>query len=189
MPLVIGCAALLGLLGAAAWPVVHHGHASSVQLTPGWPLIGALVLGSAMFGAARVATWPARRTLTISVIIALLTTGMGAAARTWLLSERQGTGRHWADGLYVLEDGAARTADTLALRDGRYELGQNWSGAWEWSGWTVVLSADPGCPGARGAYHVHDAGGTAIRFVKVVDACADGSRAEALDGSVWDRTE
>jgi len=189
MVLFTGSAVALGLLGAAAWPVAHHGHASSVELSAGWILLLALVVSVAVFVAAALTTSSMPRSLAIGAAIAVVTVGLGATTRSWLLSEQEGDGRHWSDGVYVAQLGPSSPDGSLTLREGRYDLGTTWSGAWEWSGWTVVLIDDPACPTARGTYHVHDAGGTAIRFVKLVDTCADGSRAAVLDGSVWRRTE
>ena len=103
------------------------------------------------------------------------------------LDAREGTGEHWQDGTYTRTAGDGPSS--LTIEGGRFEIADRWAGTWESSGWTVVLADDPACPDARGTYHAHGEGegGEDLRFVRVVDICADGARAADLEAGIWER--
>ena len=99
----------------------------------------------------------------------------------------RGTGRHWSDGSYERAATDGEPAETLTIAGDRVPIGDRWAGTWEWSGWTVVIDNDPACPGSRGTYHARDAGEENIRFVKVVDTCAEAPRGGPRDGDLDSR--
>ena len=78
-------------------------------------------------------------------------------------------------------------AETLTIAGDHVTIGDRWEGTWEWSGWTVTVDNDPACPDSRGTYHARDAGEENLRFVKVVDTCAEGARAADLETGIWVR--
>ena len=49
----------------------------------------------------------------------------------------------------------------------------------------MVIDDDPACPGSRGTYHAHGEADEGLRFVKVVDTCADGARARDFETGIW----
>jgi hypothetical protein len=184
-----GAVLALGLIGATLVPISQDGHASSVDLSAGWPTaIGIGLAGLMAVGAARLSKPSPRLIATLGVVGAVAFAG-GAGGRWLGLQWREGTGRHWSDGSYVRPATAGEPGETLTIEDGRFSIADRWSGAWESSGWTVVLTSDPACPDARATYHVHGEGdsGVDLRFVKVVDTCADGERASDLEAGVWER--
>jgi hypothetical protein len=186
-PLAVGAAVALGVLLAAAVPVGQDAHASSVDLSAG-PLlpVGALLATVMLVGALAVARPPRPMTAAIAAI-AVLALVSGAGGRWLGLQLAEGTGRHWSEGSYtrVATDGEA--TETLTIEGGTFAIGDRWGGRWEWSGWTVVVDDDPACPDSRGTYHAHGAGDEDLRFVKVVDTCADGARAADLETGIWER--
>jgi hypothetical protein len=186
-PLLVGSAAVLGLVLAAAWPVSQAGHASRVDLNPGTLLLAGAALAIAMLVGASAVSRPGRAA-TVALIGAMMVIVAGGAAGRWgLLQAAEGSGRHWSDGSYTRPATGGEPARTLTIRDGRFTIGDRWSGTWEWSGWTVVLDNDPACPDARGTYHAHGVAESALRFVKVVDICLDGARATDLETGTWER--
>ena len=188
-PLLLGAAAVVGLVLAGAWPVSQVGHASRVDLNPGLPLAAGAVLAAAMLvGALAVVRPDGRAALALTVATLAIVAG-GAGGRWLLLQAAEGSGRHWSDGSYTRMATGGEPAETLTIGDGRFTVGERWSGSWEWSGWTVVLDDDPACPEARGTYHAHGVGELDLRFVKVVDICLDGARAADLETGIWEREQ
>ena len=179
----------LGLIGATLVPISQDGHASSVDLSAGWAtVIGIGLAGLMVIGAAMVSKPSPRLLATLGVVGAVVLAG-GAGGRWLGLQWREGTGEHWSDGSYARPAIGGEPGETLTIDDGRFSIGDRWSGTWESSGWTVVLTDDPACPDARATYHVHGEGeaGVDLRFVKVVDTCADGERAADLEAGIWER--
>ena len=179
----------LAAIGASLVPIGQDGHASSVTLSPGWVGgVGAALAVALVVGAASVAL-PSRRVIvTLCVVGGVLL--LGGVGGRWLgLQAAAGTGQHWSDGSYTRPATEAHETETLTIGSGRFEIGERWAGAWESSGWTVVLTDDPACLDARGTYHAHSDGeeGVDLRFVKVVDPCAEGERAADLEDGVWAR--
>ena len=186
-PLLVGSAAVLALMLAAAWPVSQAGHASRVDLNPGILLLVGAVLAMAMLVGA-LALGRMGRVATVALVGAMLVIVAGGAGGRWvLLQAAEGSGRHWSDGSYTRTATGGEPTETLTIADGRFTVGDRWSGTWEWSGWTVVLDNDPACPDARGTYHAHGVGESDLRFVKVVDICLDGERAADLETGTWTR--
>jgi hypothetical protein len=185
--LVIGSALVAGLITASAWPVTQAGHASTVRLSAGplWPI--ALALALLMLGASLVVTRPSRRVLASAAAIGVLALAGGAGGRWIGLQLAEGTGRHWEVGSYTRQATDGQPTETMTLDGTTYVIGDRWSGSLESSGWTVVLADDPACPGARGTYHAHGVDDADLRFVKVVDTCLDGARAEDLQAGTWAR--
>lgn len=184
---LIGSALLIGLVAASAWPVAQSGHASSVRLSVGplLPVVAVLVLG--MLGASLAVASPARKAGIVAAGVAALALAGGIGGRWAGLQLAEGTGRHWEVGSYTREATDGQPTETLMLDGLTYVIGDRWSGALESSGWTVTLSGDPACPGVRGTYHAHGVDDFDLRFVKVVDSCADGARAEDLEAGTWRR--
>ncbi len=185
--LLVGSAAVLGLVLATAWPVSQVGHASRVDLNPGLPLLVGAVLATAMVVGALAVAWPGRAAAVALTLGTLAIIAGGASGRWMLLQAAEGTGRHWSDGSYSRTATDGEPTETLTIGDGRFMVGDRWAGTWEWSGWTVVLDDDPACPDARGTYHAHGVGESDLRFVKVVDTCLDGARAADLETGTWAR--
>lgn len=185
--LLAGACVTLALIAAAAWPIGQDGHASSVRLTVG-PLVpvGVVLAAVMVVGCAAVAR-PSSPLVGALVALVVVAVGAGVGARWLGLQWAEGTGQHWDEGSYTRPATAAEPAMTLTIDDGRFSLGDRWSGTWEASGWTVVLDDDPACPGSRGTYHAHGEGESDLRFVKVVDTCEDGARAAALETGIWAR--
>lgn len=186
-PLVVGSAAVLGLVLAAAWPVSQTGHASRVDLNPGILLLPGAVLALAMLAGALAVVRPGRAVAVVLAAGLLVLAATGAGGRWMLLQAAEGSGRHWSDGSYTRPATGGEPTETLSIGEGRFTIGDRWSGTWEWSGWTVVLDGDPACPDARGTYHAHGVGESGLRFVKVVDICLDGERAADLETGTWAR--
>ncbi len=189
--LVVLSAAVLCLAAIASSlvPIGRDGHASSISLTPGWLAGAGAILAGALAVAAASVAHPGRR-----AIVALCVAGgvllLGGIGGRWLgLQVAAGTGQHWSDGSYTRSATDSHEAETLTISSGRFQIADRWSGAWEASGWTVVLVDDPACPDARGTYHAHGEGdeGVDLRFVKVVDPCRDGERAADLEDGIWRR--
>jgi hypothetical protein len=185
--LLLGSVGVAALSVAAAVPIGQSGHASSVDLRVG-PLGAAGIGLAAVMALASVAiAAPSGRALAGFLAGGLVVAGAAVGIRWLDLHAAEGTGAHWADGTYARPAEAGFAAMTLTVEDGRYRLGGRWAGTWEGSGWTVVLDDDPACPDSRGAYHAHGEGDADLRFVKVVDTCEEGARAEALEAGTWRR--
>lgn len=186
-PLMAGSVLVLGLMVAVAWPISQDGHASSVDLTPGLLLPAGMLLGAVMFGGSMALVQPSRRDRLLLSIVAVVVIVGGAGARHLGLQLAEGTGRHWSEGTYTRPATGGREAATLTIGDGTFRVDDRWSGTWEWSGWTVIVDDDPACPGSRGTYHAHGEEDEGVRFVKVVDTCADGERAADFETGIWER--
>lgn len=184
---LVGSVATLGLLLSGAWPIAQDGHASSVRIAPGLLLGAGIGLALVMVAGGIAIRRPARPLVVASLAAALLLIGAGAGGRWLGLQWAEGTGQHWSEGSYTRPATADGPALTLTISDGRFTIGDRWSGTWEASGWTVVLDGDPACPDARGTYHAHAEGDDDLRFVKVVDTCRDGERAADLEAGIWER--
>ena len=127
---------------------------------------------------------PAAAVVAAVAVLALL----GGAGGRWLgLQLAEGTGRHWSEGSYTRVATDGEETETLTIEGETFAIGDRWGGRWEWSGWTVVVDDDPACPDSRGTYHAHGAGDEDLRFVKVVDTCAEGARAADLETGIWER--
>ncbi len=178
----------VGLIGASAWPVDQSGHASSVSLSPWWVLPMAFGLGGAMVIGSVAVAKPSRRVVAGALVLAVIAVVGGAGGRWWGLQLAEGTGRHWEVGSYERTATEGEATETMMLTGETYVIGERWSGAFESSGWTVVLDDDPACPSARGTYHAHGVDEEDLRFVMVVDPCMDGARAADLQAGTWERT-
>lgn len=181
-------AASTALVVASLVPIGQNGHASRIDLAAGPLGIVAALLCVGMTAAMVVGSRPRRGVLGAVTVGALILVGAATAGRWGLLHASEGTGEHWMDGAYTRAGGHG-PALTLTIGAGEFAIGDRWSGRWESSGWTIVLADDPACPDARGTYHAHGAGAgdRDLRFVKVVDTCADGERAADLEAGVWER--
>lgn len=186
-PLMAGSVVILGVMVANAWPVSQDGHASSVDLSPGLLLPVGMMLAAVMFGGSMAISRPSRRERLVLALVAVAVIVAGAGARHLGLQAAEGTGRHWSEGSYTRPATGGRPAATLTIGDGTFRVDDRWAGTWEWSGWTVIVDDDPACPGSRGAYHAHGEANEALRFVKVVDTCADGERAADFESGIWAR--
>jgi hypothetical protein len=178
----------LGLLVATLVPVAQDGHASRIQLSAGWAAFTGAALAAGMaIVAVRIARPSPRRAIALAGL-ALLVLAAGVAGRWAALQAAAAPTEAWAVGSYTRSE-AGQDALTLDVEDGRYRIGDRWSGGWESHSWTVILMDDPACPDARGAYHAHNVGpdGEDLRFVRVVDTCADGARAVDLETGTWER--
>ena len=186
-PLVAGAVLVLGLILSAAAPVAHDTHASSVDLSAGILLpAGVLLAATMLVGALRVHGGGRRLAMGTALGIAVLAAA-GWGARWAGLQAAEGTGRHWTEGSYTRAATGDEPAETLTIGEGTFSISERWSGAWDWSGWTVIITDDPACPEARGTYHAHDAGDEALRFVKVVDTCRGDERGADLQTGIWER--
>lgn len=188
--LLLGAAVLtLVLIGSSIVPVGQDGHASSVDLTVDWLTgIGIGLAALMVFGAARVVR-PGPRLVTVLGVLGIVAFVGGAGGRWLGLQWKEGTGAHWSEGSYVRAAVADEPTATLGIDQGRFRIGERWTGTWESSGWTVVLADDPACPDVRGTYHARGEGDTGVdlRFVKVVDTCLGGARAADLEAGIWVR--
>ena len=186
-PLLLGSVVTLGVILAAAWPVSQDSHASSVDLSAGPLLPLVALLGAAMLAGAVAVARPPGRLLAALAAAGVVVVAVGVAGRWYGLQASEGTGRHWTEGSYTRVATEDQPTQTLSIGEGTFAIGERWSGTWEWSGWTVVVDEDPACPDARGTYHAHGVGDEDLRFVKVVDTCADGARAADLETGTWER--
>jgi hypothetical protein len=184
---LIGSAVVVGLVAASAWPIAQSGHASSVRLSVGplWPAVAVLAL--VMLGASVSVARPPWPAVTVALSVGVLALAGGIGGRWIGLQLAEGTGQHWEVGSYTRAATDGQPTETLTLDGTTYAIGDRWSGALESSGWTVILSGDPACPGVRGTYHAHGVDDVDLRFVKVVDPCAGGARAEDLQAGTWRR--
>jgi hypothetical protein len=179
-PWLVALAALaLGLMVAGLVPLSHEAHVTSVEVTPGWALFVALAAVVAMIVLAVRATRPPRAVLAAAVAVMLVASVGGGVGRIVQLAEAEAVSSHWSPGTYQRQGGSA----TLTLTETSYASGR-WSGALETAGTSIILTADPACPDARGYYHVRAAEGDAILVEKVIDICDDGDRSTALEG-IW----
>ena len=186
-PLVAGAVVVIGLVISAAYPVSQDSHASSVDLSAGILLPVGLVLSAAMLVGSLAVVGRGARVLG-AVVVGVLALGIAGSAARWAgLQAAEGTGRHWTEGTYTRAATGEEPDETLTIGDGTFSVSGRWSGTWDWSGWTVIITDDPACPDARGTYHAHDAGDEALRFVKVVDVCRDGERGRDLETGIWER--
>jgi hypothetical protein len=182
-----GAVASLGLIASSVAPIGWDGHTTSIDLRPApltWVGIG-LGLGLAL--SAALAARPSRRGWGLLAALGVVLFVAGVAGRQVVLTASGPSNQDWSDGTYVLTGDGGQVA--LVVGDGRFSIGDRWGGTWEGSGgWTVALDDDPACPGSRGAYHVRDAGEEGrLLFVKIVDTCQDGARAEMLESGTWER--
>lgn len=187
--LLAGSALALALIGASIVPIAQDGHASSVDLSGGYlAWIGAGLAMLMVVGAAMVV----RPTAGVAIAIGMagiVAVAAGGGGRWLVLQSSEGDGRHWSSGSYTRPATADQGSETISIDEDSFEVADRWAGAWESSGWTVVLVDDPACPDSRGTYHAHGEGpgGTDLRFVKVVDTCQDGARAADLETGIWER--
>lgn len=186
-PALAGSLITLWLVLAAAIPVSQDGHASSVDLSPGWAVAAGAALAAAMVAGSAVGTNPTRRALGAALAVGLVVIIAGGLTRWVGLQVAEGSGAHWKEGSYVRQAAGGEATERLTIGDGRFTIGDRWSGTFESSGWTVVLDEDPACPRSRGTYHAHGEGDDDLRFVKVVDTCRNGARAADLETGIWER--
>ncbi len=179
----------LGLVGATLVPVAQDGHASRIQLSAGWAAFAATALAAGMATFAIRSVRPSTRHAMALAGLGLLVLAAGVAGRWAALQAGAAPTEAWAVGSYTRPEAEGADALTLEVEDGRYRIGDRWSGSWESHSWTVILLDDPACPEARGAYHAHNVGPDRedLRFVRVVDTCADGARAAELEAGTWER--
>lgn len=186
-PLIAGSVVVVAVLLAAAVPVGQDAHASSVDLSAGPLLPVAIVLAAGMVAGALAVTRPSRAIVIAAAGLGVLVL-VGAAGGRWVgLQVAEGSGRHWSEGSYTRTATGDEPTESLTIGDGTFTIADRWGGRWEWSGWTVVLDADPACPDSRGTYHAHGVADDDLRFVKVVDTCEGGARAADLETGIWER--
>jgi hypothetical protein len=186
-PVIAGSVVVAGTLLATAVPLGQDAHASSVDLSAGILLPIGVVLAIGMLAGSLVAMQP-RTGVAAALAVLGVAVLAGATGARWLgLQLGEGSGRHWSEGSYTRAAIGAEPTESLTIGDGTFTIAERWSGTWEWSGWTVVLDQDPACPDSRGTYHAHGVADEDLRFVKVVDTCADGGRAADLETGVWER--
>ncbi len=185
--LLAGSVGVFAILLAAAVPIGQDAHASSVDVTPGLLVPIGLLLAAGMLAGAVSVVRPGRLAIGGAALASVLVLA-GAIGGRWIgLQVGEGTGRHWSEGTYTRTATDGEDTETLTIGDGTFAIADRWEGTWEWSGWTVVLDADPACPDSRGTYHAHGVADDDLRFVKVVDTCADGARAADLETGTWER--
>lgn len=188
--LPVGSTLTLALIGATLVPIGQDGHSSSIDLTVGWAGIAGVALAAVM---AACAVWVSRPTIRQALALAVagaIVLGAAAGGRWAVLQVAAGSNEAWSDGSYTRAATDGQPTEVLTLGDGRYAIGDRWSGTWESLGWTVVISDDPACPDTLGTYHAHghpEALDEDLRFVKVVDPCLDGERAADLEAGIWER--
>jgi hypothetical protein len=178
------------LLLASAWPISQAGHASGVEISARWPLLAAIgvsMLQSMAVVARRGAISPSR--LAVLVVIVVAVAAGSAGGRQWLLLAAEGTGRHWESGSYTRQATGGQPTETLTIVNETYAIADRWSGTFEGDGLVVVITDDPACPNARGAYRLFGVGEQDIRWEMIVDTCADGERAADLMAGTWVRDE
>lgn len=186
-PWLLGAGSLLilGLLLGSLLPLDRLGHASSVHIEPAWALIAASVVALAI----AAISWPGRdrRLLGLGMAALVVLTVLTYGGRVVALNLAEGDPRHYADGSYRREAGDGQPAETLTIRDGTFSVDGRWWGSLSGRGLVVVLTDDPACPDARGAYRVFAAGDEDIRWDLIVDLCADGERGRDLTTGIWRR--
>jgi hypothetical protein len=186
-PLGAAAAAVLGVLLATAVPIGQDAHASSVDLSAGLLLLIGVLLAAVMLAGSLVVARPGRAAIGVAGVVGVLVLAAATGGRWLALQEGEGSGRHWSEGTYTRAATGGEQTETLTIGDGVFTIADRWGGTWEWSGWTVVLDDDPACPDSRGTYHAHGVDDDDLRFVKVVDTCADGARAADLETGTWER--
>jgi hypothetical protein len=186
---VIGAVVTAGLLGSVLVPIAQDGHASSIDLSPGWPAFAGVGLALVMVVAGLQGARPGARGALALAGLTVVVVGASAGGRWGALQAASAPTEAWAPGTYTRAATGEQEASTLTVEEGRFRIGDRWEGAWESHSWTVILTSDPACPDARGTYHAHNVGpdGEDLRFVKVVDTCADGARAADLETGTWER--
>jgi hypothetical protein len=185
--LLIGCVAALGLLLASAVPLEHEGVVVRVELSAGWPLLVSIGLVSAMTALAALLLAPRPSVLAAAAVLAALLVVAGTGGRALGLALAEGDNRHYADGSYLRMATNGQPTETLLFQQGRYEVGDRWSGRYEGRGLVISLVDDPACPDARGTYRVWGEGEQDIWWQTIVDVCADGERAADLTTGIWVR--
>lgn len=187
--LAIGAGLALGLIGASVVPMGIDRHATTVDLSPGWLIGVGIILAAVMVVAALVAAGAGPRLVAATVVVGVAGLGVGLGGRWIGLQQAVGSNQQWEEGSYTRPAGEGVEALTLTITDGWYQIGDRWAGRWENFELTVVVDDDPACPGSRGTYHAHAAGddGRDLRFVKIVDTCEAGARADALETGIWER--
>jgi hypothetical protein len=175
----VGAAAVLGLLLAGLVPVSTVGHISRLWIGPGWALVVAIVLAAGIAVLVLRGTRPSRSIAVAALAALLVSAGMGTGTRMLQLELVEGATPNWSDGTWHRADGAS---GELVLDEGTFAL-DGWSGQMEPAGINVILTDDAGCPDARGFYRVRTVD-DGVLWERVIDTCADGARAEALEG-IW----
>jgi hypothetical protein len=183
-----GSLSAAAVLAGSAWPISQSGHASGVEISARWPLLAAIGLAAIMsVGAVALrgvaAPW---RWAAVGVLLVAVAAG-AAGGRQLLLNAAEGTGRHWEDGGYTRQATDGQPTETLTITNGTFNVSDRWSGTFEGDGLVVVLTEDPACPDARGAYHLFGVGERDVRWEMIVDTCADGERATDLMAGTWVR--
>jgi hypothetical protein len=181
--LLAGLGIAAGMLMAGLLPVGRLGHITHVWLSPGWTIGAGIALVAAMGVVAYRGGAPGRRTLAMAAISVVLAAVLGGGVRLLQLELTEGADPHWSDGTWHRADGAS---GELVLDDGRFAL-DGWSGQVEPAGINVILTDDAACPDARGFYRVRTVD-DGVLWERVVDTCADGARAEALEG-IWQQAD
>ena len=184
-----GSLAALAIILAGVVPVGQDGRSSSVDLTVGWVSGVGILLAAIMLAAALLALRPSRATLLTLALVGLLAAAGAAGARWATLQQREQVGQAWSSGTYVRAATDGQPAATLEIGDGTFAIDDRWSGRWAGIGLTIEIDDDPACPGVHGAYHVHDEGtdGMDLRFVALLDRCAEGARQAELETGIWVR--
>ncbi|HJP71096.1 MAG TPA: hypothetical protein VJ975_05200 [Candidatus Limnocylindria bacterium] len=185
--LVIGAFLALGVLASGAFPVSQDSLASSVDLSLGWPVAVAVVLGILLAGAGVMAFGPRPAIVAAGTIVAVVAFAAGSGGRWYGLQVAEGDGRHWSDGSYTRAAVGEQPTETLTFDGDRITIGDRWSGSLDWNGWVVNIEDDPACPDSRGTYHAHGEGEEDLSFVKIIDTCHDGERAADLETGIWER--
>ena len=186
---LVGSVITLALLGSVLVPIAQDGHASSIDLSPGWPAFVGVGLAVVIVVASMSVVHPDRRTVLALGGLAAVGVAAGVGGRWGALQVASAPTEAWATGTYTRAATGDEGASTLTVEESRFRIGDRWEGDWESHSWTVILTNDPACPDARGAYHAHNVGpnGEDLRFVKVVDTCTDGARAADLETGIWVR--
>ncbi|HET7521460.1 MAG TPA: hypothetical protein VFK61_07985 [Candidatus Limnocylindria bacterium] len=190
-------AGALAVVAAQLVPLGQDGRTSSVDLYPAWAAFAGLLLTAAMLALAWWALRPAltatgaRRMAVVVAALGLVIAAVAVAGRQVSLLAANPTGEHWSDGTYVRPATGDQPEETLVISDGHFQVGDRWSGTWSGKGLSIIIEDDPACPEARGAYHAHDEGpdGADLRFVALLDRCADGERQQDLETGIWERQD
>ena len=184
--LASGSLLTLALLFGSLVPLDRSGYASRVHLEPAWALFASSALALTMVAAALPSPGK-RRMLAIGAAGLVALSAATYGGRVVALNLAEGDPRHYSDGTYLREATDTQPTEVLTIRDGAFTVGDRWSGSLSGTGLVVVLTNDPACPDARGAYRVFAAGGQDIRWNLIVDLCADGARGDDLTSGTWKR--